>query len=65
MGSLAVDNIPGNMAVGYSTASSTAYPSIKYATRLAKDKKNTLTAEGSIAKGRVTDGISRWGTTRR
>jgi hypothetical protein len=61
MGSLAVDK-DGNMAVGYSTASSTAYPSIKYATRLAGDKKNTLTAEGNIVKGTGSQTVtSRWG----
>ena len=61
MGSLAVDKV-GNMAVGYSTSSTTAFPSINYATRLATDPKNQLTAEGNIAKGTGSQtGISRWG----
>jgi hypothetical protein len=61
MGSVAVDK-DGNMAVGYSTASTTAYPSVAFATRKATDKKNVLTAEGSIVKGTGSQtGISRWG----
>jgi len=61
MGSLAVDKV-GNMGVGYSTSSSTAFPSINYATRKSTDKKNTLTAEGNIVKGKGSQvGISRWG----
>jgi hypothetical protein len=61
MGSLAVDK-KGNMAVGYSTSSSTAYPSINYASRKAGDKKNKLTGEGNIVKGAGSQsGISRWG----
>jgi len=61
MGSLAVDKA-GNMAVGYSTASADAYPSINYATRRATDKKNKLTAEGNIVKGTGSQTVtSRWG----
>jgi hypothetical protein len=41
MGSLAVDH-NGNMAVGYSTSSASAFPSIAYAGRLAGDPVNTL-----------------------
>ena len=41
MGSLAVDK-NGNMALGYSRASSTAYPAIYYAGRLANDPASTL-----------------------
>ena len=41
MGSLAVDT-NGNMALGYSRASSTAYPAIYYAGRLANDPASTL-----------------------
>ena len=41
MPSLAVDRI-GNMALGYSTSSSTTKPAIKYAGRLATDPINTL-----------------------
>ena len=61
MGSVGLDKM-GNMAVGYSIASSSAYPSINYATRLAGDRKNRLTAEGTIVKGKGSQtGISRWG----
>jgi len=61
MGSLALDKV-GNMAVGYSTSSSTTYPSIKYATRLSTDRKSKLTAEGKIVKGTGSQtGTSRWG----
>jgi hypothetical protein len=41
MPSLAVDG-SGNMAIGYSVASSTTYPSIRYAGRLVTDPLNTL-----------------------
>ncbi len=41
MPSLAVDKL-GNLAVGYSAASSTLYPSIRYAGRLAADPLNVL-----------------------
>jgi hypothetical protein len=41
MSSLAVDRA-GDMALGYTTSSSSAYPSIKYAGRLATDPVNTL-----------------------
>jgi hypothetical protein len=61
MGSLAVDK-NGNMAVGFSTSSSTTHPSIKFATRLAGDPSNQLTSEGPIADGTGSQtGISRWG----
>ena len=41
MGSLAVDS-QGNMALGYTTSSSTQFPSIAYSGRLATDPPNTL-----------------------
>src|SRR4030095_15748705 len=41
MPSLAVDK-DGNMAIGYSAASSTLFPAIRYAGRLASDPANTL-----------------------
>src|SRR5206468_4272818 len=41
MGSAAMDN-QGNIAVGYSVSSSTTYPSIRYAGRLASDPPNGL-----------------------
>ncbi len=61
MGSLAVDK-DGNMAVGFSTASSSAYPSINYATRPAGAKPNKLTAEGNIVQGSGGQTVTnRWG----
>lgn len=61
MGSLAVDKT-GNMAVGYSTSSPNDYPSINYATRTSTDRKNKLTAEGTIVKGSgAQTSYSRWG----
>ena len=41
MPSIAVDN-SGNTAIGYSTSSSTAFPGIRYAGRLAADPPNDL-----------------------
>ena len=68
MSSLAVD-ILGNMALGYSTASSSLNPEIRYAGRLAGDTLNTLgQGEGTIISGggaqNNTCGIgacTRWG----
>lgn len=61
MGSVGVDHV-GDMAVGFSTASSTAYPSINYATRQSGDPANQLTAEGNIAQGAGGQTVtSRWG----
>jgi len=41
MPSVAIDRA-GNMAMGYSTSSSTTFPALKYAGRLAADPINTL-----------------------
>ncbi len=41
MGSIAMDKA-GNMALGYSVSSSSVFPSIRYAGRLASDSLNTL-----------------------
>src|SRR5882724_5141169 len=69
MGSLAVD-IQGNMALGYSTSSSTAFPSIAYSGRLVADPLNQLpqsetqliTGGGSQTfKLQAAFIISRWG----
>ena len=61
MGSLAVDK-DGNMAVGFSTSSSSAFPSINYATRLATDPASQLTAEANIVKGTGAQTVTnRWG----
>jgi hypothetical protein len=51
MPSVAVDRL-GDMALGYSVSSSTLYPAIRYAGRLAGDPLNTLTqTETSLIEG--------------
>ncbi|MEO6350110.1 MAG: S-layer homology domain-containing protein [Candidatus Limnocylindrales bacterium] len=51
MSSLAVDRA-GNMAIGYSVASATLYPAIRYAGRLVTDPVNTLgQTEASLIEG--------------
>ncbi|MBI5100916.1 MAG: hypothetical protein HZB33_03675 [Nitrospirae bacterium] len=62
MGSLAVDK-DGNMALGYSTSSSTSYPGIAYSGRLVTDDPSTLPqAETVLIAGTGPQtGISRWG----
>jgi hypothetical protein len=63
MGSAAMDR-SGNMALGYSTSSSTLKPSIRYAGRLAGDAAGTITqVEATIITGAGAQGstLSRWG----
>ena len=69
MPSLALDK-DGNMAIGYSASSSTLFPAIRYAGRLASDPLNTLgQTETSLIEGRASqccnfsDGSinNRWG----
>ena len=62
MGSLAVDRA-GDMALGYSTTSSSSYPAIKYAGRLATDPVNALPqTEVALVSGTGSQsGINRWG----
>jgi uncharacterized repeat protein (TIGR01451 family) len=62
MPSLAVDRL-GDMAVGYSAGSSTLFPSIRYAGRLAGDPVNTLgQGEATMFAGSGSQtNISRWG----
>ncbi|MSR65360.1 MAG: hypothetical protein EXS18_06225 [Verrucomicrobiae bacterium] len=68
MGSAALDH-QGNFAVGYSASSSTQFPSIRYAGRLASDPTNSLSqGEATLINGggsqTWTDpagGASRWG----
>lgn len=62
MPSIAVDS-QGNMAIGYSASSSTVYPSIRYAGRLATDPPNTLAQGEAImtAGGGSQTGLSGWG----
>ena len=63
MASAAMD-VSGDIAVGYSVSSSTTYPSIRYAGRLAADAANTLPqAEASLIAGNgyQSHSASRWG----
>jgi subtilisin-like proprotein convertase family protein len=63
MGSVAMDHV-GNLAVGYSTSSSTVYPGIRYAGRLASDPLGQLSqGEGVIinGSGSQTHDAARWG----
>lgn len=62
MPSLAVDRA-GNMALGYSTSSSTTFPSMAYAGRLAGDPVNTFSqTEQTMFTGTGSQtGTTRWG----
>src|SRR4029453_11743188 len=62
MGSAAMDQA-GNLALGFSASSAAIEPEIRYATRLATDPLNTLTAEAHLFDGPgVQIGTSnRWG----
>jgi len=53
----------GNIAVGYSTSSSSIHPSVAYTGRLAADPLGTLQAESVIFSGAGSQngGVSRWG----
>lgn len=61
MGSIAMD-AAGDIALGYSVSSPNAYPSIRYATRRAKDPLGTLGPERVLKAGRGSQTESdRWG----
>src|SRR5438552_13188187 len=62
MPSLALDRA-GDMAMGYSTSSGTAFPSLAYAGRLAADASNTFTqTEQTFFTGTASQtGTTRWG----
>ncbi|HQM14123.1 MAG TPA: carboxypeptidase regulatory-like domain-containing protein [Anaerolineae bacterium] len=63
MGSVAMD-AQGNLALGYSVSSSSVYPSVRYAGRLANDPLGTLPqAETSLVAGSgyQTSSYNRWG----
>ena len=63
MGSAAMDKA-GNVALGFSTSSSTLKPSVRYTGRLAGDAAGTMTqGEGTIVTGAGAQGstLSRWG----
>lgn len=63
MGSIAMD-ATGNMALGYSVASSTTYPSVRYSGRLANDPAGIL-PQGETTmvagSGSQTHSAARWG----
>lgn len=60
--SMAMDRV-GNLAIGYSASSSSVYPSIRYAGRLASDPLGELTlGEGSLFEGQYSQTWSySWG----
>jgi hypothetical protein len=61
MGSAAMDQA-GNIALGYSVASATTFPSIRYTGRVPTDALGTMSAEASIIEGSGSQtGYSRWG----
>jgi hypothetical protein len=61
MGSIAMDE-DGNIALGYSTSSSTLFPSIRYATRQPGDPLGTLEPERVLRAGNGSQtGSNRWG----
>src|SRR6266700_2166193 len=62
MGSVAMDQA-GDLAVGYSVASSTVSPSVRFAGRVPTDPASTLESEVSIVSGSgsQTGSLSRWG----
>jgi hypothetical protein len=62
MGSVAMDAV-GDIAVGYSKSSSTAFPSINYTGRLSTDPLGILETEATLfaGAGSQTRRLSRWG----
>ncbi len=61
MGSAAMD-ISGNLAVAYNISSSSTFPGLRYAGRLAGDAPGTLTqGEASLVEGTASNGSNRYG----
>ena len=63
MASAAMDK-QGNLAIGYSTSSSSLFPDIRYTGRLVSDAPNTLQAEATITNGfgsQSGSNLARWG----
>ena len=62
MGSIAMDKM-GNIGLGYSASSSSAYPGIRYTGRLVTDALGTMQAETTIKPGGGSQlpNLSRWG----
>ena len=60
MGSAAMDG-SGNIGIGYSISSTTLFPSIRFAARLASDPLGTLQGEVSVIAGSAANSSNRWG----
>lgn len=61
MASAAMDG-SGNLAIGYSVASTTVFPGLRYTVRLASDPPNTLQTEAVLINGGGSQtGLNRWG----
>ncbi len=61
MGSIAMDQV-GDIALGYSTSSSTVYPSITYTGRVPSDPLGTMETESTLQPGGGSQtGYTRWG----
>ena len=61
MGSVAMDG-NGSIALGYSVSSTTLFPAIRYATRLASDAAGTLQSETTLIAGTASQtNTNRWG----
>jgi uncharacterized repeat protein (TIGR01451 family) len=60
LGASAMDRF-GNMAVGYNVTSSTVFPSLRYAGRLAADAPGTLGSEAAVVAGSAANASNRWG----
>lgn len=62
LGSAAMDGL-GNLAIGYSVASATLYPSIAFAARKAADPPGTLQPEVPVIAGAAANASNFWGRT--
>ena len=61
MGSIAMDRA-GDIALGYSTSSSSVFPSVRYTGRLSTDPLGTLQSENILVNGGGSQtGLTRWG----
>lgn len=60
MGSAAMDG-SGNIGIGYSVSSTTLFPSIRFAARLASDPLGTLQGEVTVVAGTAANSSNRWG----
>lgn len=60
MGSAAMDG-NGNIGIGYSVASTTVFPSLRFAARQASTPLGTLMGEVSVIAGTASNASNRWG----